>query len=425
MNCFHRRIVFRGVWMAMLVALLHGGVLAADRQPAWAVPLAGQAFRATLVNIDDGGITLDTQGQTRNMVPAELVQWGTLRDDAVAARVILRDGSVIVADVLDVARTSITVESGFWPTTQIVREAVGGIVFNPPAGNAARDRLLQRIRSERLTNDLTLLKNGDEISGRLTAAPDGTVAGDDFGLFAFGVQTRAARPAIPVAVGDTTAVLLGSDTEQPRAASPVTWLGLQDGSLLAAAKVDQQAGEARLTLACGQRLLVPAGDFWQHVELVQPLGTVRYLSDLTPLSYQHSPYLALQRSLGRDRNVLGGQLRRAGNPYLKGLGMPTTSRVLYAVTAEDRRFSATLALDDAAGRGGSVVYRVFLERPAGGDSATAWQAAFTSPVVRGGDPPRAMSVDLDGAKTIALIVDYADRGDARDYANWLNARFSP
>ena len=78
---------------------------------------------------------------------------------------------------------------------------------------------------------------------------------------------------------------------------------------------------------------------------------------------------------------------------------------------------ADLALDDSAGTRGSVIYRVFLEREAGD-----WQSAYESPIVRGGEPPLPLSLDVTGALRLALIVDFADRGDELDHANWLNAR---
>ena len=33
-----------------------------------------------------------------------------------------------------------------------------------------------------------------------------------------------------------------------------------------------------------------------------------------------------------------------------------------------------------------------------------------------------ISVDNDGAKRLDLVVDFADRADELDHANWLNAR---
>jgi hypothetical protein len=53
-----------------------------------------------------------------------------------------------------------------------------------------------------------------------------------------------------------------------------------------------------------------------------------------------------------------------------------------------------------------------------------WTPAYESPILRGGDPPLPISVDLKGAKRMALIVDFADRGDECDWANWLQSRLT-
>ena len=73
-------------------------------------------------------------------------------------------------------------------------------------------------------------------------------------------------------------------------------------------------------------------------------------------------------------------------------------------------------MDDAAADRGSVIFRVYLQQKG------TWQLAFTSPMVRGGDQPRAVSVKLGSATALALVTDYADQGDELDYANWLDAR---
>jgi hypothetical protein len=106
--------------------------------------------------------------------------------------------------------------------------------------------------------------------------------------------------------------------------------------------------------------------------------------------------------------------------------MVTAARLTYRVPPQVERFAAEVAVDEiaaeiaveggAAGRG-SVVFRVYLLRE------NDWQQEFASPVVRGGGKPLAVSVNLAGAKEIALVTDYADRGDELDYADWLDARF--
>ena len=117
-----------------------------------------------------------------------------------------------------------------------------------------------------------------------------------------------------------------------------------------------------------------------------------------------------------DRNVLGGCLMAAQTTYAKGLGMHSTSRLAYRLDNAFRRFDAQLAMDDSAGQGGSVVFRVFVDR--GGH----WTNMYESPTVRGGDAPRTCTVDVRGASRMALVVDYGDRADELDHADWLDAR---
>ena len=75
-----------------------------------------------------------------------------------------------------------------------------------------------------------------------------------------------------------------------------------------------------------------------------------------------------------------------------------------------------VSVDDAAKGRGSVVFGAYVLRDG------KWAEAYKSEIVRGGEPPRPVSVDLGGAAGLTLTVDYADRGDELDYADWLDAR---
>ena len=93
--------------------------------------------------------------------------------------------------------------------------------------------------------------------------------------------------------------------------------------------------------------------------------------------------------------------------------MHATSRVTYALDGAYQAFQAEVAIDDAVDEGlGSVRFRVYL------DGA----AKFVSPIVRGGQPPLAVAVDLTDAKRLDLVVDFADWADVGDHADWLDAR---
>ena len=75
-----------------------------------------------------------------------------------------------------------------------------------------------------------------------------------------------------------------------------------------------------------------------------------------------------------------------------------------------------VAVDDSAGKKGSVTFGVYVLREG------KWTPAYTSEVVRGGEPPRPASADVRGAESLALTVDFADRGDELDHADWIDAR---
>ena len=101
---------------------------------------------------------------------------------------------------------------------------------------------------------------------------------------------------------------------------------------------------------------------------------------------------------------------------MKGIGLHSAARVTYKLERDYRKFDATIALDDASKGRGSVVFGVYEMRDG------KWSEAFKSDTMRGGDSPHPVSVDLRGATGLTLTVDYADRGDELDYADWLDAR---
>jgi alpha-galactosidase len=131
------------------------------------------------------------------------------------------------------------------------------------------------------------------------------------------------------------------------------------------------------------------------------------------------PYLSVAWPYRADRNVLGRPLMVGGKRYLKGLGMHSAARITYRLDGKYQRFDATAALDDSSQGRGSVTFGVYLLRNG------EWKQAAVSDTVRGAAPPEPVSVDVRGAEMITLTVDYADRGDELDHADWLDARLLP
>ncbi len=166
------------------------------------------------------------------------------------------------------------------------------------------------------------------------------------------------------------------------------------------------------------KITIAAGLTWnsspRQVTWLAPLGGSRivYLSDLRPDGYRHVPFLELAWPYRTDRNVSGAWLRSDGRLYLKGLGVHSASRLTYRLTEPYRRFQAELGIDEETAGRGSVRFRVFVDG----------SMKYESPTITGAMPPVPVSLDVTGAKRLDLIVDYADRADEMDHADWLNAR---
>jgi hypothetical protein len=278
-----------------------------------------------------------------------------------------------------------------------------GVVLRPPTDLAARDELVYRIANESVESDRLILANGDRTEGGLQELTSEAAA--------LSIGSSVARlPRDRVTAVGFAAPPAGGAPPEDRA----VLVGFRDGSLVRAAQLAIAADQVRVESAGGVAVASASPD---DVVFVQPLGgSATYLSDLVADSYSFSPYLDIEWPYHRDRNVAGGRLRAGGALFAKGLGMHSGGRIAYRLGGEPQWFAAQVAVDDQTEGQGSVVFHVYLAKDG------QWRRAWSSPTIRGGAAPIPVRVDLAGAEGIALAVDYADRGDQWDRADWLDAR---
>lgn len=111
------------------------------------------------------------------------------------------------------------------------------------------------------------------------------------------------------------------------------------------------------------------------------------------------------------RSIVGERLTLKGNVFEHGVGSHADSSFEIDLKGNAQRFEATVGVDDETEGKGSVVFEVWVDD----------KLAAESGVLRGNGTPKTLSVDLSGAKSLALIV--TDAGDGRnfDHADWANA----
>jgi hypothetical protein len=184
---------------------------------------------------------------------------------------------------------------------------------------------------------------------------------------------------------------------------------LVDGSRLAATDVRIARGQVEAKTLFGASIHFPIGELARiHVRNQR----IAYLSDRAADAADYVPYLGPKREYRRDLAVDGKMLRLAGQIYDHGIGTQSRTLLAYRLKPGDRRFQALVGLDERAGPQGSVVFRVRLGR----------EDKFVSPPMSMRDPPRAIDIDVAGAQVLILVTEYGERGNVRDFADWVEAR---
>jgi hypothetical protein len=371
-------------------------------EPPLVAAADGSIFGAELRSIDPNGqVVFETAGRKRQMPLGDLVAWGACRELRRTPVLALADGGLVVADIQasdkQSDKESVLAESQVFGRLELHIDALAGVVFVLPSALKDRDALVDRIVKEAGQSDRLLLDNGDQLTGIVER-----IGGE-------GVRISTNAGAVDMEMGRVAAIVFNPALRgKVPSESARTWLGFSDGSRLAATGVRLDSSALRF---------VAAGRTWttapRHLVFIQPLsGRAVYLSDLKPSDYKFTPFLDATWPYRLDRSVAGTWLRAGGAPYLKGIGMHSAARLTYDLDEPYKRFQAELAMDDSASGGGSARYSVFVDG----------KERFASETIRGGMKPAPISVDLSGAKRLELVVDYADRGDVLDHADWLNAR---
>lgn len=331
-----------------------------------------------------------------------LVRWGEPAAVGRRPAVVLADGSRLLSDrewspigLVRISEDSVRLRRGKgW--ADFPRDAVRWAVLDAEAAGLS----LETLPDEAGEQDLVLLSEGDRLLGRVVELKSDKLTIDVGGS------------PVEAPIESVAAVRLAGKPAEQKAACLVGW---SDGSLVKAARLRVADGSARVEVA-GVTFESKA----DSLSLVQPLsGTVSYLSDLEPIDYRHTPYLDLAWHYTRDTNLRGGLLAGGGSRRAKGVAMHSAARLVYRLDGSAQRFRAEVAVGDTpAGSSavGSVVFRVYLVKDG------AFVPAYDSGVVRAGDPALPVDLDASDAVAIALVIDYADNGDAGDEALWLDAR---
>lgn len=109
-------------------------------------------------------------------------------------------------------------------------------------------------------------------------------------------------------------------------------------------------------------------------------------------------------------SVDGGPICIAGKKFSRGFGTHTQSHLKLALPVGGVRFISHVGKDDEI-QGGSVRFIVLNEG----------EEIWRSKVMRHGDAPERVDLDISGMRSITLVSDHSGDGKGSDHADWANA----
>ncbi|MGI9517720.1 MAG: NPCBM/NEW2 domain-containing protein [Pirellulaceae bacterium] len=315
----------------------------------------------------------------------------------------LRDGSRLTGYVSSLEADGALLESRLWQPLTVPRELMHAILLRLPENANQRDEWLNRLQQP-LDRDRIWTRDGDYVDGTVTRI-------DTRGRLTLDIDGRA----VEIALGSLTAIgFAGTVARFP----DEQWeISLRDGCRLRSRALLLTEEVLQVNTAGHRFRFLPIED---RVVANDICGLRKHDSDpffltqFTPLNFQHQPLVGRTQSLQINRNAVGGRITHGGTHFEYGLGMLSKSSVVFRLEQPCQALHFGLAIDESSGDHGSVVCRVLTL-----DNNQQWRDAWVSDEIRGGQPPIFQSVSLDGATAIALTVDYGDQADVLDRVNWI------
>jgi hypothetical protein len=271
-----------------------------------------------------------------------------------------------------------------------------------PKGTDTSESWQRRLLVGKSPKDLVVLRDGDQIRGNVTALDR-----------AADLKIEAGGRVVRVPFARVAAVAFNGDLlVRTKPKGPYGHLVLANGSRLSVSAATLAVGATTLLAhtELGDTLEIPLVDV-TGLDVRQ--GHAVCLSDLTPLDYQHTPYLGVAWPFARDACVTGRPIFLAGSTFDKGVGMHGASRITYALEGKYRWFEALVGLDGHTGQLGRARVRVLVDdkpRTIGREELG----------VRAGPMP--VRLDVRGARRLTLVVDVVRFGDVQAHVNWADAR---
>ena len=382
--------------------------------------LDGRAINGTIESWSAKDISIMVADGAMSLPTSELidVHWArNLDKPSEATSVELIDGTRIPYATFTIASRKATFTGArFEQPLSIPREAIRLIELRASTPFIAT--ALEEIERKQLPGDALVVSQRDsEMMDYLTGVI-GDVTAEQAAFEWDGDRVPVKRSKI--------AAMVFYQARQPTLPEAVCDLSLVDGSRVAASEVSLRDGRLSVTTPAGVELELPLE---QVMRADFSTGKIAYLSDMKPAEVRWTPGIgvpeggATVRSLPRiDQSFSGSPIallwkddvarsRRDVRTYVKGLAVRSRTELTYRLPAGMKRFLTTAGMDPADSGHGNVRFEIR------GDDRVLWEG-----VVKAGQAPAEIDVELGPARRLHLLVDYGEHLDFGDRLHLAEAR---
>ena len=186
-------------------------------------------------------------------------------------------------------------------------------------------------------------------------------------------------------------------------------------TLWARGRIDERPRIATATIIAGFTFeyccLEPANRASHGIAAVNRSGGMRTpLASVKPDQVEEKGAFRVTWNYRKNQSIDGSALTVGGQRVRHGLAVHSYARLTWNVDKAYSIFRTGVAIDDDLGDEGDCIVRVSV------DGSERWRAR-----VRGGEALRRINIDLTGAKTLSLEVDFGERFDIGDHVVFAEA----
>lgn len=314
------------------------------------------------------------------------------------AQILFPQGDRLRAVLSLTTETNLLARSFLLGDVSIPLGSIQGMILSPPVESDHAFALRRSVLGEPKGSEMFWLMNGDRLVGGFlgldVAKTTLRIGGKEKRLDRTGVQAIGFDPTI-VEYPEPQAIFLDAT--------------LSDGSRLGLEQTKIDQGLLRGKTRFGVPIAIPLGEV---ARLQVRGGGVVFLDDRPATDAVYIGYLGAVAGYRRGENVEGDPLKLNDQTYDRGIGMQSRTLLAYKLEPNCLRFQAEVGVDDRAGPLGSVSFRVLVDG----------KEKYASPVMTAREDPRRIDVAIKGGRVLILAVEFGERGDVRDLADWVEAR---